>query len=131
MHFSFVLPFFIFYFILCILNDGLLKRQVIVISLGCCCCRHSVGAPQSSHYWSSCNVQGKIVEGEMDDDRGMVKEVEGTQNLGGREMLSCMRKKISICVVVVVVVLIVVVGVVVLIVVVVVMCLGEVEVDSG
>ena len=128
MYFSFVLPFFIFYFILYILNDGLLKRQVIVISLGCCC-RHSVGAPQSSDYWSSCNVQGKIVEGEMDDDRGMVKEVEGTQNLGGREMLSCMRKKISVCVVVVV--LIVVVGVVVLIVVVVVMCLGEVEVDSG
>ena len=55
----------------------------------------------------------------MDDDRGMAKEVEVVQNLGRKDMLSCMREGISVCAVVVV--LKVLVGVVVLMVVV---CLG-------
>ena len=44
------------------------------------------------------------MQGMMDYDR----DIEGKQNLGGREMLSCMRKGIYVCVVVV---LMVVVGV--------------------
>ena len=59
----------------------------------------------------------------MDYDRDIVQEVESQQNLGGREMLSCMRKGISVCVVVVV--LMVVVGVDSVVVVVV-----EIEVDN-
>ena len=31
-------------------------------------------------------------EGEMEDDRGMVMEVEGARNVGGMGMLSCMRR---------------------------------------
>ena len=38
----------------------------------------------------------------MDDDRGMAKEVEVVQNLGRKDMLSCMREGISVCAVVVV-----------------------------
>ena len=64
----------------------------------------------------------------MDYDRDIVQEVESKQNLGGREMLSCMRKGISVCVVVVV--LMVVVGVDSVVVVVVVVVVVEVEVDN-
>ena len=60
----------------------------------------------------------------MDYDR----DIEGKQNLGGREMLSCMRKAIYVCVVVVVV-LMVVVGVDSVVVVVVVVGV-EIEVDN-
>ena len=59
------------------------------------------------------------MQGLMDYDR----DIEGKQNLGGREMLSCMRKAIYVCVVVVV--LMVVVGVDSVVVVVV-----EIEVDN-
>ena len=59
------------------------------------------------------------MQGMMDYDR----DIEGKQNLGGREMLSCMRKAIYVCVVVVV--LMVVVGVDSVVVVVV-----EIEVDN-
>ena len=38
-------------------------------------------------------------EDEMDDDKDIVNDVEGVQNLGGRDMLSCMRDGISVCVV--------------------------------
>ena len=62
----------------------------------------------------------------MDYDRDIVQEVESKQNLGGREMLSCMRKGISVCVVVVVLMVVVGVDSVVVVVVVVV----EVEVDN-
>ena len=58
------------------------------------------------------------MQGMMDYDR----DIEGKQNLGGREMLSCMRKGIYVCVVVV---LMVVVGVDSVVVVVV-----EIEVDN-
>ena len=61
------------------------------------------------------------MQGMMDYDR----DIEGKQNLGGREMLSCMRKEIYVCVVVVV--LMVVVGVDSVVVVVVVV---EIEVDN-
>ena len=57
------------------------------------------------------------MQGMMDYDR----DIEGKQNLGGREMLSCMRKGIYVCVVVV---LMVVVGVDSVVVVV------EIEVDN-
>ena len=59
---------------------------MIVTSLGCCC-RHSGECPQNLDCCSSCNVQGKIGDGEMKDDMGMVKAVEGVFNLGAREML--------------------------------------------
>ena len=57
------------------------------------------------------------MQGMMDYNR----DIEGKQNLGGREMLSCMRKGIYVCVVVV---LMVVVGVDSVVVVV------EIEVDN-
>ena len=88
---------FIFDFILFIVDSGLEKRQVIVTFLNCCC-RHSGGDPQSPDCWSSCNVFRKMREGEMDDDRSMVNEVEGVWNLVRREMLRCMREEISVCV---------------------------------
>lgn len=55
----------------------------------------------------------------------MIKEVEGSQNLG---TLNCMREGIYVCVMVVV--LMIVVGVVVMMLVVGVLCLREVEVDG-
>ena len=64
----------------------------------------------------------------MDDDKGPVNDVEVVQNLGGREMLSCMTEGSSVCVVVV---LMVVVGVAELMEVVGVVCLGAVEVDCS
>ena len=64
----------------------------------------------------------------MDDDRSMVKEVEGMWNFGRREMSHCLREGISVFVVMVMV-LIILVGVVVLMAVVGVMCLGAVQVD--
>ena len=60
----------------------LLKRQVIVTSLGYCC-RQS-GRPPSPDCWSSCNVRGKMGE----DEKGMVIEVEDmvcVQNVGGKD----------------------------------------------
>ena len=47
--------------------------------------------------WSSCNMCGKMRAGEVDDDRGMVNNVDVC-----REMLSYMRDRISVCVVMVV-----------------------------
>ena len=107
----------------------------MVISLGRCC-RHGAGAPQSPDCCSSCNVQGKMRDGGVDDGKGMVSDVDSVRSLGRREMVSSMRGGISVCVVVVlmvavgvmmlvgvvgavgVVVLMVVVGVVVLMIVV-------------
>ena len=76
------------------------------------CCRHGGGVPQSPDCCSSCNVRGKMREGGVDDGKGMVSDVEGLRNLGGREMFSSMGGGISVCLVVVV--LMVAVGVVVL-----------------
>ena len=59
------------------------------------------------------------MQGMMDYDR----DIEGKQNLGGREMLSCMRKAIYVCVVVVVLMVVVRVDSVVVVVV-------EIEVDN-
>ena len=39
---------------------------------------------------------GNMGEGEMEDDRVIVKVVEGVRNLGGREILSCMRAGILV-----------------------------------
>ena len=39
------------------------------------------GGPQSPDDWSSCNAWQKIREGEVDDDKSMVNDVEGVQNL--------------------------------------------------
>ena len=68
---------------------GHYKHQVMVTSFGC---SHvdSRGAAQSLNRWRSCKVQGKMGKGRM-NDRGMVMDVEGMWNLGGMEMLSCMR----------------------------------------
>ena len=54
-------------------------------------------------------MKGKMGEGEMEDGRCMVKEVEGVPSLGGSKMLSCMRTVTLLFVVVVL--LVVVVGV--------------------
>ena len=43
----------------------------------------------------------------MDDDRGTVNDAEGVRNLGGREMLSCMKEGISVFVKVVVLMVVV------------------------
>ena len=76
-------------------------------------------------------------KGGLDDDKGMVSDVEGIYCLGGREMLHSMRDGISVCVAMVLVVLMVVVGVmvlmvvvgvVVLVIVVGVLCVGAMEV---
>ena len=59
-------------------------------------------APQTPDGWISCNIRGKIGEGEIEDDRGMVMEVERVvriQNLGGRLVLIFIRAGISVCVV--------------------------------
>ena len=82
--FGFIISYF-FYFTLCIYDGGLQKRQVIVTSLGGCC-RHSGRVPHSPDFWSSCNVRGKMREEEVDDDKGMVNDVQGVQNLGGRDV---------------------------------------------
>ena len=37
------------------------------------------GVPQSPDCWSSCNIQRKMREGALDDDKGMVIDVEGVQ----------------------------------------------------
>ena len=63
--------------------------HVMVTSLGCCC-SYKEGAPQSVTFWSSCNVRGKMGEGEMEDDIDMIMEVKFVvciQNLGGRLVL--------------------------------------------
>ena len=39
---------------------------------------------------------GKMREGEVDDDKGMVNDVEAVQNQGRREMLNCFREGISV-----------------------------------
>ena len=56
----------------------------------------------------------KMGEGEMGGDRDMVIEVEGVWNLGGMEMLSCIRAgiKMLVCVLVLVVVVVLTVGLV-------------------
>ena len=88
------------------------SAKVIVISLGRCC-KHGGGVPRSPDCCSSCNMQGKMREGGVDDGKGMVSDVEGVWSLGGREMFSSMGGgRISVCLVVVV--LMVAVGVVVL-----------------
>ena len=70
------------------------KRYVIVTSLGCCYV-DGRGAPQSPNRWRSCKVRGRIEEGEIGSDRGMVMEVEGVWNLGGIRILSCIRTVIG------------------------------------
>ena len=83
-------------------------------------------------------MQGKAREGLVDDEKGMVIDVESVWNLLG-ETLSCMREGIFVYLVVVVVlmvvvgmvVLMVVVGVVLLMIVLGVVCLGAMEVDCS
>ena len=79
------------------------KRQVTVTPSGCC--SNGRGAPQSPNHWRSCRVWGKMGEGAMEDNRGMVIEVKGVQILDGMGMLSCIRAGIgmSVCVLVLVI----------------------------
>ena len=58
---------------------------------------HPPPPPQISNCCRSCKVQGMIGEGEMEDDRGMVMEVEGSMHLGRIGMLSCMMAGIGGC----------------------------------
>ena len=83
----------------------------MMTSVGCCC-RRGRRVPQSPYCWSSCNIQLKMREGGVDDDQGMVSDVEGVRSLDERELLNPMRDGICVCVALVVV-LMVVVGVVV------------------
>ena len=69
-------------------------------------------SPPESHPLEICKVQGEMGEGEMEDHRGMVMEVEHVGNLGGMGMLSCMRAGIGMSVCVLVVVVLVVLAVV-------------------
>ena len=43
-----------------------------------------------------------MTEGGEDDDKGMASDIEGVQNLGGRETLSPIRDEICVCVAVMV-----------------------------
>ena len=43
-----------------------------------------------------------MTEGGEDDDKGMASDIEGVQNLGGRETLSPIRDGICVCVAVMV-----------------------------
>ena len=75
---------FIFSFDVCSLNVeclGLQKHQVMVTSFGYCRV-DGRGAPQSPNRWRPSKVRGKMGEGEMEDDRGIVMEEEGAWNLG-------------------------------------------------
>ena len=45
-------------------------------------CRYSGGCPQCSNCWGFCNACVKVREGKMEDDRGLVKDVEGSRALG-------------------------------------------------
>ena len=38
-------------------------------------------------------MRGKMGKGKMEDERGMVMEVEGVKNLDGFRMLSCVRAR--------------------------------------
>ena len=72
--------FLLYSFDICSLNlECLQKRQVMVTSFGCCA--DAKGAPQSPNRWGSCKVLVKMEEGDMEDDRGMVMEVEGAWSL--------------------------------------------------
>ena len=116
--FGFVNLYFLFHFMY-------IGRWSLEISLGPCC-RHSGEFPQGPNCWSSCNVWRKMKEGEVYEDKGMVNDVKGVRNLGGKKMLSWMREWISVCVVVM---LMVVVALIVLMIVARVVCLGAVKVD--
>ena len=84
----------------------------MVTSFGCSCV-DGLGAAQNPSPWRCCKVRGKIGEGRI-DGRGIVMDMERGMGmlscmrgrywsvglcLGGREMLSCMREGISVCVV--------------------------------
>ena len=43
--------------------------KVMVISVGCCC-RYNSSTPQSPNCLNSCNMWGKMGEGELEYDRG-------------------------------------------------------------
>ena len=90
--------------------EGLQKRQVMVTSFGGC---HADGrgAPKSPNCCRLCKTWGKMGESEMEDDKGIVMEVQGASNLGRMGMLSCMRAGVGmlVCVLVLVVVVVLVV----------------------
>ena len=94
-----------FYFNLYQFNSGrvvLQKRQVIVTSLGYCY-RHILHT-KNPNCQSSWKVLGKIGEGELEDNSGIIMEVEGkicVQNLDRR--LGMKKKSLLVSVVVVVV----------------------------
>ena len=72
------------------------KCQVMATSL-VYCFRYSWynwGAPQCLDYWSSCDLRGKMGEGDMESDKSMVMEDECVvfiQNLDGRLVLIFIR----------------------------------------
>ena len=45
-------------------------------------CRYSGGCPQCPNCWSFCNAWVKVGGDKMEDDRGLVKDVEGSRDLG-------------------------------------------------
>ena len=78
------------------LNVEYLQKCLVMMTAFGCCRADGRGASQSHNHLRSCKVWGKIGEGSMEDDRGMVMEVEGAWNLGKMNMLSCMRAGIAI-----------------------------------
>ena len=91
MYFYLILWFFIylilwnFYFLFLLFVTCLQNHQMMVTFLGRCCWSGR-WVPQSLDCWSFCNVQGKMREFGEDDAKGMVSDIKGVQNLGGREM---------------------------------------------
>ena len=76
--------------ILFFFDDSLSKRQVIVTSLGCCC-RHSGESPRVPIPGATavCKERWEVGggEGEMEDERGIVRVVRGVPNLGRLQLV--------------------------------------------
>ena len=89
-----------------VLSEAACDSDVLWLS-----CADGKGASPSPKRWRSCKVCGKIGEGEMGGDRGMVMELEGVWNLSRMGMLNCMKAGIGMlfCVLVLVVVVVLVV----------------------
>lgn len=60
-----------------ILNVQCLQKRRVMVTSFSCCYAGGRGAIQSPNHWRSFKVQGKIEEGEMESDKGVMKEVEG------------------------------------------------------
>ena len=60
-----------------ILNVRCLQKCRVMVNSFRCCFAGGREAIQSPNHWRPFKVQGKIGEGEMESDKGVMKEVEG------------------------------------------------------